>query len=115
MTTKSVHSNIEILGKFYPIRCTEAELPALQEAAAYLNEQMKEVQASGKAINLERIAIITALNMANQILNINQQKSGLMDKINHRLVGLQEKLETALEASDRSKVIQPEFHYSTES
>lgn len=109
MTEKTVNSTIEILGKFYPIRCLESELPALQRAAEYLNTQMQDVQESGKAINLERIAIITALNMANKLLLLDQQKSGLMDKINHRLTGLQEKLDTAI-----SKTLQTEFAYNNE-
>lgn len=109
MTEKIVNSTIEILGKFYPIRCNEGELPALQRAAEYLNSEMKEVQASGKAINLERIAIITALNMANQLLQSDQQKSGLMDRINHRLTNLQDKLDTAIR-----KTMQTEFSYNNE-
>lgn len=96
MTEKPINTSIEILGKFYSIKCLEGELEALQKAAAYLNSQMKEVQESGKAINLERIALITALNLANQLLQGDKQKSGLMDKVNQRITMLQEKLDTAI-------------------
>jgi cell division protein ZapA len=54
------------------------------------------VQESGKAINLERIALITALNLANQLLQTHQQKSGLMNKVNQRISMLQEKLDSAI-------------------
>ena len=109
MTDKTVNTTIEILGKFYPVKCLESEMSSLQRAAQYLNAEMKEVQDSGKAINLERIAIITALNMANKLMQVDQQKDGLVNKINQRLTHLQEKLDTAI-----NKTLQTEFAYSAE-
>lgn len=72
MIDKTVNTTIEILGKPYPIKCLESELQGLQQAAQYLHEKMTEVQESGKAINLERIAIITALNIAYEFLQVDQ-------------------------------------------
>ena len=109
MTDKIVTTSIEILDKQYPVRCLEAEVNSLQLAAKLLNEKMSEVQESGKAINLERIAIITALNMANQLLQIDGQKSSVMQKINQKLVSLQNKLDTAL-----NDTLQTEMIYSAE-
>src|SRR3990167_5162500 len=109
MPEKATNATIEILGKYYVVRCTETELKSLQEAALYLNQKMLEVQESGKAINLERIAIITALNMANQLLQQDGQKSNVMQKINQKLVSLQNKLDSAL-----SETLQTEMIYSAE-
>lgn len=109
MTEKIVTTTIEILGKLYPVRCAEAEVNSLQQAAKLLNQKMAEVQDSGKAINLERIAIITALNMANQLLQADTQKSTVMQKINQRLVHLQNKVESALHDT-----VQTELIYSAE-
>lgn len=95
-TAKLVSTTIEILGKFYSVRCPEAELKGLQQAADFLNKQMTEVQESGKAINLERIAIITALNITCQFLQQDQQKNSFVTKINQRLHHLQDKLDTVI-------------------
>ncbi len=95
MTDKTVTTSIEILGKVYPVRCPESEAPSLQMAAKMLNQKMAEVQESGKAINLERIAIITALNMAHQLLQIDNQKNSVMQRINHRLQQLQIRVDNA--------------------
>lgn len=105
MTDKTVTTSIEILGKVYPVRCAETEADSLQLAAKLLNQKMSEVQESGKAINLERIAIITALNMANQLLQIDNQKSSVMQRINHRLQQLQNKVEGALADDMQSELI----------
>lgn len=109
MNDKTISTTVEILGKPYPIRCPESELKALQEAALFLNEKMTEVRESGKAINLERIAIITALNLAYQLLQIDQQKTSMMDKINLRIAQLQNKIDMAMNSSK-----QTEFAYSSE-
>jgi cell division protein ZapA len=109
MTNKTVNTIVEILGKPYPIRCPESELQSLQEAADYLNRKMAEIQESGKVINLERIAIITALNIAHQFLQMDQQKDTLMSKINQRISTLQDKLDTAIK-----KPMQTELIYVTE-
>jgi len=109
MTEKTINTTIEILGKYYPVKCLESELKSLQQSADYLNSEMKIVQDSGKAINLERIAIITALNMASKLLQIDQQKSGLLNKINQRIAQLQDKLDGAI-----SKTLQTELVYTAE-
>lgn len=96
MSSPIVTTTIEILGKQYPVRCNESEVASLQHAATYLNKQMQEVQDSGKAINLERIAIITALNITHQLLQMDSQQASLVSKINHRITLLQTKLENAL-------------------
>lgn len=108
--TKTISTSIEILGKFYPVRCQEAELELLQQAAEFLNKKMVEVQESGKVISLERIAIITALNIAHQFLQLDQQKTSLVGKINHRISQLQNKLETVINKHPQ----QTELVYSTE-
>lgn len=96
MNDKIISTSIELLGKIYPIRCLESEHAGLQQAAAYLNQQMQEIQNSGKVINLERIAIISALNIAHQFLQFDQQKNNLVTNINQRIGQLQERLDHAL-------------------
>lgn len=109
VSQKTVQTNIEILGKQYSIRCPESEINALQEAAHFLNQKMSEVQESGKAINLERIAIISALNIAYQFLQMNQEKRSVLDKVNHYLLNLQNKVDNVLNSS-----VPAEFIYTTE-
>src|SRR5262245_38836366 len=109
MSNKTIQTTIEILGKLYPIRCSESELESLKQAASYLNQKMTEVQASGKAINLERIAIITALNISHQFLEMDQQKTMHMNKINQRIAHLQNKLDAAI-----NQTLQTELIYTTE-
>lgn len=109
MTDKIINTTIEILGKFYSVRCSEAESVSLQQSADFLNKKMIEVRDSGKAINLERIAIITALNIVHEFLQQDTHKTGFMSKINQRITELQEKIENAISSSEPAELI-----YTTE-
>ncbi|EKD44942.1 MAG: hypothetical protein ACD_70C00147G0001 [uncultured bacterium] len=95
MTTQTVNTTVELLGKPYPVRCTAAEVPSLEAAAKWLNDQMTAIQASGKAINIERIAMITALNVAHQFLQLEQKQRGVETTVNQQLTHLQKLLDNA--------------------
>ena len=99
--SKTINTTVEILGKMYPIRCPEAELSSLHQAAEFLSQKMAEVQESGKAINLERIAIITALNIAYQLL----KESDLKNKIYQQIEQLQTKLDHAMQQTRQTELI----------
>jgi cell division protein ZapA len=66
--------NVQILDKDYLVGCAEEERSALVNAAKFLDARMREVRDSGKVIGTERIAVITALNIAHEFL---QNKSSL--------------------------------------
>lgn len=108
MNNQTISTTIEILGKPYPIRCPEDELPGLKQAAELLNQKMTEVKDSGKAINLERIAIIAALNITYQLLQTDKQQSSMVDKINDRIASLYQKIEHFVGADEAELVYKPE-------
>lgn len=96
MTENRVNATIEILGRPYAIRCEEGEVAHLEEAARFLQEQMASMKTQSKNANMERIAVIAALNIAHQLLTMQQQKKTVISKINDRLNTLQSKMELAL-------------------
>jgi cell division protein ZapA len=106
---KTVNTSVELLGKFYSIRCPESEQKSLQEAAAYFNKKMLEIQKAGTAINLERIAIMAGLNIAYELMEHDQHKTSLVDKINRKINILQDKLDTSI-----NKALQAELMYTVE-
>ncbi|HXW60196.1 MAG TPA: cell division protein ZapA [Myxococcota bacterium] len=108
MTEEIIHTTVNILGKTYPVRCRESEVAALHKAASYLHDEMLRVQSSGKVINLERIAIITALNLAYQLLEQDQQRSQLISNINQKINQLEDKMDTATVASRQLEMVYSE-------
>ena len=90
-------TTVEFLGKPYQIKCQEHEVAALQKAAEYLNNTMKDLPPSGKLLSAEKLGVMAALNLASQLLELEQQMSQHLHFLNQRLSNLQTKLEAALE------------------
>ena len=56
--------------------CPEEQEQALVTSARYLDKQMREIRDSGKVIGLERIAVMTALNISHELLRASEEASG---------------------------------------
>lgn len=77
---------IKILDKEYAVGCCDDERDALLAAAKYLDSRMRQVRDSGKVVGSERVAVITALNLANELLQVNRDRERLSQEVS---VGLQ--------------------------
>jgi len=90
--------NIKILEKEYQISCPASERTALLDSAALLNGKMREIRDSGKVIGLDRIAVMAALNMANELLRARSHGDLLEGDARLRLQAMRERVEGALQS-----------------
>ncbi|PPC79910.1 MAG: cell division protein ZapA [Methylotenera sp.] len=65
--------DVNIMGRDFTVSCTDEERPGLLNAVNFLDKKMRDIRDSGKVIGVERIAIMTALNLSYELLN---SKSG---------------------------------------
>lgn len=61
---------VRIMGKEYAVACPAEEHEALVKSADYLNERMSTIRKRGKALGAERIAVMAALNIARELLEL---------------------------------------------
>ena len=61
---------VRIMGKEYSVVCPPEEHEALVKSADYLNERMTSIRRRGKALGAEKIAVMAALNIARELLEI---------------------------------------------
>ena len=87
--TLSVH----ILGKDYQVACPEEEREALLRAASELDLRMRVIRQSGNVIGVERIAVMAALNLSNEVLTGQQQQSDVDQEV---LENLHSRIDEAL-------------------
>lgn len=66
---------IVILGKEYAVRCPPEERQRLEQLARFVDERMREVRESGAALGTDRIAVLTALNIANELFDLQERRS----------------------------------------
>ena len=90
--------NISIMGRDFSVACPPDEQEDLLEAARYLDQNMKDIQKSGKIIGAERCAIMAALNITNDLLKLQKATTG-QDQIKSKLADLQAKIDDALQDS----------------
>ena len=100
MTDSLTQVNIKILEKEYQISCPASERGALLDSAEMLNAKMREIRDTGKIIGLDRIAVMVALNMANELLRSRSRGELLEGDAKLRLRAMRERVEGALQ-SDR--------------
>lgn len=92
---------IKVFGQTFSVK-TDAEEDHLQAVARYVNEKMEEVLKKTKSVSTLNVAILTALNIADDLLKEKEQKKALVkevevkskdlvDKINMRMVGKEAK------------------------
>jgi cell division protein ZapA len=97
MSDAQAKLSVRILEKEYYITCPLEERSALLDSAEFLNAKMREIRDSGKVVGLDRIAVIAALNMADELLRFRNRDSNLETDVGGRLRILRERVESALE------------------
>lgn len=74
-TARGVQLDVMILGREYRVACAEDERAALLEAVAFIDARMRDIRDSGKVSGVDRIAVMAALNIANELLRERKESS----------------------------------------
>ena len=96
MSEMFAHITIRILEKEYQVSCPAEEKANLLASVELLNKKMREIRDSGKVVGLDRIAIMAALNLANELLKRTGDERQLKDLIVPRMRAMSERLDEAL-------------------
>ena len=96
MTEMYAHVSVRILEKEYQVSCPANERTALLDSAEALNDRMREIRDSGKVVGLDRIAVMAALNMANELLQARERGQSLENTVGDRIKLLSDRVETVL-------------------
>ena len=97
MSQDQARVSVRIMEKEYVIACPYEERTALLDTAEFLNSRMREVRDSGKVVGLDRIAVMVALNLANELLRLKNQDARLESEASGRVRALRERVEGAIE------------------
>ncbi len=101
MNEMFAHVNVKILEKEYQISCPAEERKALIDSAELLNSKMREIRDSGKVVGLDRIAVMAALNLANDLISVGDVSSDLETNIKSKVVQMRERIESTLQAGQQ--------------
>jgi len=96
MTADASRISVRILEKEYHVSCPPEERAALLDSAEYLNRKMREIRDSGKVVGLDRIAVMAALNIVNELLQSRGRDEGVESDLAVRIKAMRERVESAL-------------------
>lgn len=78
--------SVKVLDREFTVGCEPDEREKLMAAAQLLDARMREVRGSNRMAALDRVAVLTALNLAAELLQLKQQ-DGSQDQVIVRTLG----------------------------
>ena len=91
---------VSILGKEYLISCPDDEREQLHAVVEFVNEKLQEVKSSGNVIGTERIVIMAALNIADELLAYKQRNKDYTESVGSVVDRLQTKIDGILTGNE---------------
>lgn len=83
---------IKVFGQTYTVK-TDAEEDYIQEVAKYVNEKMEEILKKTKSVSTLNVAILTALNIADDLLREREKRTALLREVGAKSKDLVEKID----------------------
>jgi cell division protein ZapA len=90
--------SLTILGKEYKIICAEGEQDTLTESAKQLDHQMRDIRLTGKVSSAERVAVLAALNLTHELMQVKQNHPPASPQMGAQLNKMCLKIETTLKS-----------------
>jgi len=84
--------SVSILGKEYQVACPENEKSALIASAQLLHDNMEKIRSTGKIVGLDRIAVMAALNLAHELINLQNDAGHGLEDTNNRILQMKDKV-----------------------
>jgi len=102
MSTKKNTLDVSIMGRTYKVTCSDEEREDLLSAVALLDRKMNEIKVAGKVASAERIAVMAALNIANELLGSKGAGASIdLESYRRRIKSMQATLGLALEPQEK--------------
>lgn len=96
MSEEAIGVTIRVLEKDYRIACPLDEREALMDSARLLDHRMREIRQTGRVIGSDRIAVMAALNLAHELVQL-RRGEGIQDtEAVGRLAQIQRRVAAAL-------------------
>ena len=100
-TADSLNLDVSIMGREYRVACKPEERQELLDAVAYIDRQMREIRDTSRQNNAERVAVMTALNVAHELLKVRVSGSVDLGGLKRRIQNMQSTIDAALAEQEK--------------
>lgn len=94
---------IKVFGQIYTVK-TDAEEGHIQEVARYVNDKMNEVLKKTRSVSTLNVAILTALNIADDLLKEKEYRTVILREIEVKSKDLADKIDIQIGGKETGKV-----------
>jgi cell division protein ZapA len=94
--SESVPVSVNILDREFLVSCTPEERSGLVAAAAHVDGKMREIRNAARSLAVDRIAVMAALNIAHELVQLRSRADGDNTAVAQHLQVLRAKLDGAL-------------------
>ena len=94
---------IKVFGQTFSVK-TDSDENHLQAVARYVNEKMEEVLKKTRSVSTLNVAILTALNIADDLLREKEQREALLREVEVKSKDLVEKINMRMAGKEARKI-----------
>jgi cell division protein ZapA len=98
---ESMSLDVTIMGREYRVACKPDEKQELLDAVAYVDKQMRLIRDTGKQNNAERVAVMTALNVAHELLKVRVAGNVDLGGLKRRIQDMQSMIDATLAEQEK--------------
>jgi cell division protein ZapA len=93
---------IQILGRKYKLRCRPEERELLIRAAERLDAEMQAIRAVAKTLSSDQVAIMAALNLVHELVQLQAQYADLQNRLNQQISNLSQLVDELLDQQENT-------------
>ncbi len=94
---------IKVFGQTFSVK-TDADEDHIQAVAQYVNEKMDEVLRKTRSVSTLNVAILTALNIADDLLKEKEQRKALLREVEVKSKDLVDKINVRMAGKEAKKI-----------
>ena len=94
---------IIVCGKVYSVKSISSSV-SMEEVAALVNMKMKELSEAKNKTSMLDVAVLTALNLGHELIELKQGKKSEDEQLNQHLDGMIQKLKKSLDIIEKKRV-----------
>ena len=94
MSSKNI--TVTIMAREFIVACPEGQEKSLLDSVQYLNQKIDLIQSQGSIVGSDRIIIMAALNITNELINSNTSDGEGLSQFRHKISSIEHQIDEVL-------------------
>ena len=94
MSSKNI--TVTIMAREIIVACPEVQEKSLLDSVQYLNQKIDLIQSQGSIVGIDRIIIMAALNITNELINSNTSDGEGLSQFRHKISSIEHQIDEVL-------------------